>query len=110
VLDTVVAPVVAGRTYRVRHVCAHQSSVAADRVRLRLREDNLTGTQLQLDNIDLPTGSEIRQKTLEAEYTADATEDKTFVATSARLAGTGNISSTQSATQPALLYVEFIEE
>jgi hypothetical protein len=47
---------------------------------------------------------------VEAQYVADATEDKTFVATSARLSGSGNISSTQSATQPALLYVEFIEE
>jgi hypothetical protein len=110
VLDTVVAPVVAGRTYRVRWVCAHQSTVGTDVARLRLREDSVAGTQLQLDNVSFDANSQIVQRTVEAQYVADATEDKTFVATSARLSGSGNISSTQSATQPALLYVEFIEE
>ena len=107
VLDTVVAPVVAGRTYRVYWAADIASGVTDDTARVRLREDSGAGTVLQLTNIQLRGGRDIGF-TLEGEYTADATEDKTFVATAVRQDGTGTLASNANANEPAFLYVDYI--
>jgi hypothetical protein len=110
VVMTVTAALVTGRTYRVRFVGTMQSDVTDDTINSRLREDNVSGTQLQLRRAQSPTssaGSGVGMD-VEAEYTAVATGDKTFVATGARSTGTGNITCEASATQPRYLYVDYI--
>ena len=111
IVSTVVAALVASRTYRVRFVGTFQSDVADDMMNSRLREDNAAGTQLQLRRAQSPTataGSGVGMD-VEAEYTAVATGNKTFVATGVRSTpGTGNITCEGAATQPRYLYVDYI--
>jgi hypothetical protein len=105
VLDTITVPVVAGRRYRVVWDGGLGSTVAGDVTRNRLREDALGGTQIQLRQTHCATAGQVFSSRMEAFYIADATEDKTFVATSARLSGTGTISAT-GVGAPVLFYVE----
>jgi hypothetical protein len=110
VVSTVTAALVNGRIYRVRFVGTMQSDVTDDTINSRLREDNVSGTQLQLRRAQSPTssaGSGVGMD-VEAEYTAVATGNKTFVATGTRSTGTGNITCEGSATQPRYLYVDYI--
>lgn len=107
VLDTVVAAVVDGRTYRVSWSVDLASTVTDDVARIRIREDSLTGQVLNLTNIVCRAGRDIGF-TLEAEYTADATEDKTLVATCHRQDGTGTLTSNALSSEPIYLYVDYI--
>jgi hypothetical protein len=107
---TVVAPVVTGRVYKVSVNMALTASVASDDCQINMREDTVSGTLMQADVIDAPIVNRIPRVVLEAEYTADATEDKTFVVTIDRVAGSGTFTLTASANRPAYLYVDFIRE
>jgi hypothetical protein len=107
VIDTVVAPVVAGRTYRVRWIADVQSTVTDNVVRCRIREDSLTGNVLQLINVRCTSGRDIGF-IIEGEYTADATEDKTFAGTAFRQDGVGTIALNANANEPAYLYVDYL--
>ena len=109
VVSTVTAALVTGRTYRLRFVANFQSSVAADTVNVRLREDNLTGTTLQGRRADsaIATAGFGFSGDVEVEYTAVATGNKTFVATGDRSTGTGVITCEGAAT-PRYLYVDYI--
>lgn len=107
-VQTVTAAVVTGRTYRVRWSVRVSSSVAADDITLRIREDSLTGTILQSETMDVNVSNREPRVTLEAEYTADATEDKVFSATLVRTAGTGNVILNAATTVPTYLYVDYI--
>lgn len=105
--DTVTAPLVSGRTYRVRVVLAPSSSVSGDVDLVRMREDNSSGTLLQFGRVYIGSATGYSAM-LEAQYTAVATGDKTFVVTGARSSGTGNITHAAGATQPTYLYVDYI--
>jgi hypothetical protein len=107
VVMTVIAPVVIGRIYKVVLAAGIRSSVAADTANGRIREDNLTGTQLTVRRVNIAAGGAVFHWALEAEYTADATEDKTFVATMHRASGSGTILVEAGATFPSYLYVDF---
>lgn len=111
VADTVVASLVSGRKYRVKWIAGYNSSVAADTVFLRLREDSVSGTQMAIFRgySHLSNGGGSRWVAVfEAEYTASSTAAKTFVGTYVRASGTGNVSINAGATYPTLLYVERI--
>jgi hypothetical protein len=105
-VDTVTAAVVAGRVYRIRYVMR----VNSDAYRVTIREDSASGTQLMLVNLDIPILFREPQTVLEAEYTADATEDKTFVGTIDRIAGSGTLIAVASAVSPTYLYVDYIRD
>jgi hypothetical protein len=108
-VQSVVAPVVIGRIYRVMFHGSFASSVAGDALFVRIREDSLTGTQLQSTAFTIDTTTSVGWKcTLIAEYTADATEDKTFKLTAIRAGGTGNCRIEAEADHPAYLYVDYI--
>jgi hypothetical protein len=109
-VDTVVAPVVAGRIYRIRYSMRVNSNAANDDPRVTIREDNATGTQLMLVNLDIPILFRAPQTVLEVEYTADATEDKTFVGTIDRIGGTGTLIAVASAVSPTYLCVDYIRD
>jgi hypothetical protein len=111
VIDSVTAALVSGRTYRVRWVVAWASTVSADTVFSRLREDNLTGTQLQLLRCALTTAAGAGTRwvgAVEAEYTAVSSGNKTFVGTGVRVTGTGTITAHAASTYPIYLYVDYI--
>lgn len=109
VADSVTASLVTGYLYRVRWVGQISSSVADGYSRMRIREDSISGTELQTRQ--MPTtiaASQSITAIMEAFYTAVANGSKTFVATCARQAGTGNLTAAASATAPVYLYVEFM--
>jgi hypothetical protein len=109
VVQSVTAPVVIGRTYRVVFHGSFASSIAADTLFVRIREDSLTGTQLQSTAFEITTTTAVGWKlTLEAEYTADATEDKIFTLTAIRAGGSGNCRLEAGSDHPAYLYVDYI--
>lgn len=107
-VQTVTVGLISGKVYRVVYKGTLQSSVGGDSARSRIREDNVTGTQLQNYRVPLQNAAAGFTADVEAEYTAVATADKTFSVTGERASGTGNISASASATGPAYLYVEFI--
>lgn len=110
-IDTVTASLVSGRIYKVTWDIAYTSSVAADSMFARIREDSVSGTQLTLrrGDIRLTNGAGSGWSLhLEAEYTAVSTGNKTFSGTIARASGTGNVNVVAAATLPAYLYVDYV--
>lgn len=108
--DSVTAPLVTGRLYLVRAYILLRSTVAADTVVSRIREDGLTGTQLlSLRTTISATGSATNHLCLlEAYYTAVATADKTFCSTSIRGSGSGTITAVAGVSDPAFISVEYV--
>ena len=109
-LATVVAPVVAGRTYRVRAVGQFGSTVSNDRVSPRIRQDSVAGSEMVGTNIDITAGGITFgwPFDIEAEFTAGTTENKTFVLTGDRSSGSGNCHLEAASTRPTFLYVDYI--
>lgn len=111
-IDSVTAALVSGRTYRIRWNAAIKSSVAGDTVFVRLREDNTAGTQMNIIRVECPAtgGSGTRYlATIEAEYTAGSTGNKTFVGTIVRASGTtGSYTVEADTTYPVLLTVDYV--
>jgi hypothetical protein len=110
VIDTVVAPVVAGRIYKVTWDGRLSSTVAADDARLRIREDSVSGNVLMDVVWDLALTGRTPRSHLEVEYEADATEDKTLVFTLEEFAGSGNLTAIASASAPTYLYADYIRD
>ena len=111
VADSVTASLVNGEKYRVTWMVGYTSSVAGDTVILRLREDTVSGTQMNLarGDVRLTNGAGSRwQLKFEAEYTATATGSKTFVGTFLRGSGTGNVNIEADPNYPSYLYVDLI--
>lgn len=79
-----------GQRYKIRFLGFASSTVAADLAFMRIREDTLTGNQLQgvTTYIATTTGNGF-QFAAEVEFVAIATANKTFVATGSRASGTG---------------------
>lgn len=111
VVDSVTAALVAGRKYEVTWATAVLSSVAADTAFVRLREDSLAGTQMNIMRISIPAtggaGSRFPAR-ITAPYTATTTGNKTFVGTLVRASGTGNITVQAAATYPVEMWVTYI--
>jgi hypothetical protein len=106
---SVTASLIDGVTYKVRGNLKLASSVANDTVTGRIREDSGSGTELQQDVgeiVNTTTGVTIN---MQAEYTASATGNKTFVVTGVRSTGTGNIRREAATNRPAVLYVEVLD-
>jgi hypothetical protein len=93
VVISVVAPLVSGRTYRVRSIPGWMSTVSDDAVQGRLREDSVSGTQLDATEVRIGRVSSTAKYVtpVEARYTATSTGNKTFVVSGARIAGTGDV-------------------
>lgn len=109
VADSVTAPLVSGRTYRIRWSGGLVSTVAADIVLVRMREDNVTGTLINERNVYISSTSTAGNGfTMEGRYTAVATADKTFVVSGIRNGGTGTQHADATGTRPRYLYVDYI--
>lgn len=107
-LQTVTASVVDGRTYRVRWVAAFDSGGADNEIKAAIREDDVSGTELQVRHITIPVTNRHIGVIVEAEYTADATEDKTFSFTGQRTTGGNSCLLHADATRPVYAYVDYI--
>lgn len=105
VLDTIVVPVVTGRRYKVVWDGGFSCTVASQIIRCRLREDSVTGTDIQLRQCFPPVVNQVAPVRLEQFYTAVSTGNKTFVATAHRLGGSGTVTPT-GAGAPVLFYVD----
>lgn len=111
VIDSVTAALVSGRTYKVRWTAAIGVSVAGDTSFVRLREDNLAGTQMNILRVHgVSTGGTGTRwpAEIEAEYTAASTGNKTFVGTLVRATGTGSHTIQGDSSFPVLLTVEYV--
>jgi hypothetical protein len=106
VTDTLVANLISGQRYRVVHDGSWQTTVAADAVLLRIREDSLTGTALQAYRVGLPIAATTFAGHVEGFYTAVANGSKTFVVAVVRSGGTGTITRVASAAAPSNFYIE----
>ncbi len=109
VVQDITVSLVSGRTYQVWWQSKWMGDVAGDRVLARLREDNVSGTEMQVGQLVLETASsQYGPMMMTAFYTAVATGSKTFVGCGDRNAGTGNIHLEASATNPCLMWVEYV--
>jgi len=109
-ITTVAATLVSGQKYKIWFSGRISTDVAADAANLRIREDNLTGTQLQLHQVYLPTTTGNGWGTyFYAEYTAVASASKTFALTAQRSIGTGTAHRIRAAaTAPGYFVVDKI--
>jgi hypothetical protein len=111
VVMTLVVPLVAGRTYSVFANPGLSSSVAADVVGAKLREDSITGTVLDsaIEDINDATAPTTRKHALIllSDYTALSTANKTFVVTGERATGTGNVRMPGSSARKSYLLVRY---
>lgn len=101
---------IAGATYKIIFEGKVSSDVSADADNMRIREDTLAGSQLQLQQVNLPsTSTNGWQAHIYTEWTASSTASKTFVLTGQRSAGTGTAHRIRaSASAPGFLYVDRI--
>jgi hypothetical protein len=106
VTDTITVALVSGVRYKVTHDAAWQSTVAGDGVLIRIRQDSLAGTGMQAYRVLTGVAGAEYAGHVEAFYTAGATGNKTFVATSVRSGGTGTVIRIGVSGQPSNLYVE----
>jgi hypothetical protein len=109
VIDSVTPNLITGLTYDIKWNGVVQSTVADGIARMRIREDSLSGTQLQLrqQSTAIAASQSFPVSGLETEYTAVETGPKTFVVTGIRQTGTGTLSCFAAADTPTLLTVEY---
>jgi hypothetical protein len=89
-IATLTAFLTVGQRYKLMYVGYVNSTVAADSVSIRLREDSLTGTQFVQYTLPLPNaGGTGVLVILYGEYVAVASGNKTFVVGGIRTSGTG---------------------
>jgi len=115
VVDSVTVSLVAGTSYRIVWLgqvstsSATTTTVANERIRGRIREDNISGTQRQLrDMVTIFGGGVSYDFQLYAKFTAVSTGSKTFVATCQRVTGTGTITSFAAGDSPVFFRVEIV--
>lgn len=108
-LMSVTAALVTGRIYRVKVHSRVNSSVSGDRIITRIREDSISGTEIQSTNVPINANGPANgyQDNLEAEFTAVSTGNKTFSYTGERV-GTGNGTLEAATSRPSYLYVDYI--
>lgn len=107
ILDTISVPVVNGRRYKIVWDGEFQSTVAGDLVRAQIHDGAATtDTVIQLRQPYLGVANQAIPVIMQCYFTATATGNETFVATAARLSGTGNILAIANANSPTLFYVE----
>lgn len=106
---SVIVPVIAGRTYRVTFDFAFAISDATGQFLGRIREDSVTGTEIQIRRLMGPVAATFFAARFETEFTATLTQDKTFAATLQRTGGsTQTITLNATAGRPSFLYVDYV--
>lgn len=106
ITDTVTAPVVSGRTYRVTF-SASVTGGAAERFLARVRLTNISGTILNTGRFQVTVATNYYCR-FEAEFVAGSTGNQVIVVTLQRETAVANVVRVGNATQPAHLYVDYI--
>jgi CO dehydrogenase/acetyl-CoA synthase delta subunit len=101
VVMSVSADLIAGETYKIMTWGRYDVSTNGDDPFIRIKEDSVSGTQLQGDIWDIPDQLIAWSKTLTAFYVAVSDGPKTFVHTIVRNAGGGNLTIAAASTVPA---------
>jgi hypothetical protein len=112
VTDTVTGDLIEAYTYRIVGFITARSTVVNDVDLIRIREDGLGGTIMRNFRIVIPqigAGTDFFAYT-ETQYVPAANETKTFVLTGARASGSGSITHTAGPTNPAYLYIDFVQD
>jgi hypothetical protein len=106
VVDTVVWPSIAGRTYRLEAYIPWSLSVANDEFLIRMREGSTTaGGQYQYSSVrQASTG--VFSVYLMTEWTEVTTGNRSFSITAQRQSGTGNIVLRGAVSQPRIITVD----
>lgn len=99
---TIVA--VAGITYKITLHTRARSTVAGDRISLKIRRTNLAGTVVQ-DGMYMPATAGVAGSATIIGYDVPGAGSITYVATFARSGGTGNVTVDASSTAPTWLEV-----
>lgn len=107
VTDTITLPVIAGHTYEIRCRLIVSTTVAGDDAIVRIREDSLTGTQIDGFRGDLAAASPVVYPFPLVVFWTALSDDaaKTFVVTVQRGAGSGNLVRAAGASAPTVLHV-----
>ncbi|WP_328850252.1 hypothetical protein OG994_16600 [Micromonospora globbae] len=107
-IGSITAPLVAGRIYRIRYVTRVGTTASGDRAFVRIREDTVSGSELVGDSWYLVNpGAAGTPCSMEGEYTAPATGNKTFHLTLQRDVGTGTLRR-EGSFMPTYIYVDYI--
>lgn len=109
VVQSVTADLVSGMTYRIGVMSHGASTVVGDGYIGRIREDNLTGTELQSTFVTVDSNVIGGTINMEAYFVATATGSKTFVLTGVRSGGTGNCRLEAASNRPSYVYLEWIQ-
>jgi len=106
-IGTITVSLISGVVYEVECEAHVSSSTAGDTVTCRIRQDNTTGTEIQVvsANTVSTTGNRPVAVPLRALYTAGATGSKTFVVTAVRQNGAGNVFRDVSGVAPMIITV-----
>jgi hypothetical protein len=108
VITSVTAALESGKTYRLTWVVDVASTVLGDTARWRIREDNIAGATRQLTHTYMSMANNDFGAILQADYTAVATGNKTFVGTCHRSLGTGTFSCNANANEPSSFTVDYV--
>jgi hypothetical protein len=107
ILDTITVPVVAGRRYKIVWDGEFQSSVANDLIRGQLHDGPATtDPAIQLRQLTCPVLNQAFPLIMQCWFNATVTGNETFIATAARLTGSGTITGIANTSSPTLFYVE----
>lgn len=106
--DEISAYMVAGYKYKIMSYQLCRSSVANDSITVRLREDSLTGTELQSIRVHIPIISTVFVGYLERLYTASETGLKTIVTTGVRASGSGSSMFSAALTQLCWMAIDYV--
>jgi hypothetical protein len=106
---SITANLVVGRVYRVSLYSHVNSSTPTDDGNARIREDSITGTELQVDRVDIQNSATTgRMCYMEFEYKASVTGSKTFVVTMTRSAGAATPFFECAANRPLYMMIDYI--
>ncbi len=107
-IQSLTVPVVIGRTYKIWWSAHWASSVDDDKIRWFIRPDTISGAPLNSGYAwAFAIGGNLgNTQTVVAKYTADATEDKTFILSAIRIEGSGTCRADAASDRPCLAWVE----
>lgn len=108
-IATVVAPVVAGRTYGIGLMMYVGTDTAGQSVLIKVRSGSTVGTEIGGAQFKTASDSAVGDPVkLEWEHTAAATGDLTLVATLVRNGGAGTVRREAASTRPLILSVNYL--
>lgn len=109
VIISVTATLISGHTYRVGYITRIGTTSAGDVAVVRIREDNVSGTERTVDYLALPNAGTVGNLIIAYDYyEAVSSGSKTFVCTCDRQSGSGTLRREASSTRRSILDVSYV--